>query len=221
MLAFPRRRASLSCVSRARVVGRIVGAIGVTKKFRPHAARSCHFSPPFLPSPPLSIPFFPLDRPWYSSRGAASCVYMRGRLYASRFSCVIVVDLRRVPGDEILGYLDVHHRRRYLGKLLHWSCPPKGTGAPPSEEEDEEEEEAEEEEEEEEDHDDGGKNSRTVRRSIGEEKEEHRRRGGRNEERRGAERSGARRARDRVGSGDACFKRVVSAIARTKIVSRE
>lgn len=51
------------------------------EKFRPHAARSCHFSSLFLPSPPLSLATpLPLSRPLlprYSSRGATSCVYAR------------------------------------------------------------------------------------------------------------------------------------------------
>lgn len=72
---------------------------------------------------------------------------MRDRFYAtaSRSSRVIVVDLHRLPGDGILGFLDVHHRRRCPGKPRRRSCPPKGAGALSEEEEEEGEEEEEEE----------------------------------------------------------------------------
>lgn len=128
------------------------------EKFRPHAARSCHFSPSFLPSPSPSPPIPPCPSPVHFSLGirraaptSTSCAYMRfDRLYATapRFSRVIVVDLHRVPGDGILGSLGIHHpRRRRPGKLRRWSCPPKGAGVPSlaAELEDGEEEEEEEE----------------------------------------------------------------------------
>jgi hypothetical protein len=87
-----------------------------------------------------------------------------------------------------------------------------------------EEEEAEEEEEKDNDDDDEDGHSRREELANGATFSRRRRRGTQKTTRRperGEKRSGARRARDRVGSGDACFKRVVSAIARTKIVSRE
>lgn len=99
-----------------------------------------------LPRPSPS-PWSPFPSPGRYSlgirRAALRRVCMRDRFYAtaSRFSRVIVVDLHRLPGDGILGFLDVHHRRRCPGKPRRRSCPPKGAGALSEEEEEGEEEE--------------------------------------------------------------------------------
>ncbi|TGZ49155.1 hypothetical protein DBV15_09514 [Temnothorax longispinosus] len=131
--------------------GKVAGAAKNSARgafLSPFARRSSLFPRPSPFPPPCPSPAcFPPTRYSSARRYVARRACMRGRLYATapRFSRVnraIVVDFRRVPGDGILGSLDIHRRRRHPGKpRRRRSCPPTGAGAPSEGEEEEEEEE--------------------------------------------------------------------------------